>query len=65
LECRLEKLVEVARTALILGRVLLFNVRDDLMEQGRVDPARLRPVARLGDDLYSHLGEVFERPRPR
>jgi len=63
LECRLEKLVEVEGTALILGRVVLYHVRDDLFEGGRVDPRKLRPVARLGDDFYAWLGEVFERPR--
>jgi flavin reductase (DIM6/NTAB) family NADH-FMN oxidoreductase RutF len=65
MECRLERLVEVADTAVILGRVLLYHVRDDLMEGGRIHPARLRPVARLGDDFYSHLGEIFEKSRPR
>jgi flavin reductase (DIM6/NTAB) family NADH-FMN oxidoreductase RutF len=64
MECRLEKLVEVASTALILGRVLLFHVRDDLMEGGRIDPQKLQPVARLGDDLFTRLGEIFERKRP-
>ena len=65
MECRLEKLEEVAGTALILGRVLLYHVRDDLLEGGAVDPSRLRPIARLGGELYSRLGEIFEKPRPR
>jgi flavin reductase (DIM6/NTAB) family NADH-FMN oxidoreductase RutF len=65
MECRLEKLVEVAETAVILGRVVLYHVRDDLLEGGKVDPAKLQPVARLGDDLYSRLGTIFERFRPR
>ncbi len=64
MECRLEKLVEVAGTAIILGRVLLYHVKDDLMSEGRVDPAKLRPVARLGDDFYSALGEIFRKSRP-
>jgi len=65
MECRLEKMEEVAGTALILGRVLLYHVRDDLLEGGGVDPSRLRPIARLGGELYSRLGEIFEKPRPR
>jgi len=65
MECRLEKLVEVAGTALILGRVLLYHVRDDLMEGGSVDPSRLRAVARLGGDSFSFQGEIFSKPRPR
>ena len=65
MECRLERLVEIGGTALIVGEVLLYHVRDDLVEKGRVDPRRLRPVARLGDDYYSWLGELFERARPK
>jgi flavin reductase (DIM6/NTAB) family NADH-FMN oxidoreductase RutF len=65
LECRLERIVEVAGTGLILGRVVLYHVRDDLLENGRVDPRKLEPVARLGDDFYGWLGGLFEKPRPR
>jgi len=65
MECTLEKIVEVEQTALILGRVVLYHVRDDLLSHGSVDPTRLKPVARLGDDFYSYLGEVFERGRPK
>ena len=65
MECTLEKIVEVEGTALILGRVVLYHVRDDLLSHGSVDPQRLKPVARLGDDFYSYLGEVFSRTRPK
>lgn len=65
LECRVEKLVEVSGTALILGRIVLYHVRDDLLVAGKVDPQRLRPVARLGGDSYAFLGEVFRRSRPK
>lgn len=65
LECTLEKIVEVAGSALILGRVVLYHIREDLMVEGSVDPRKLMPVARLGDDYYSHLGEVFKRARPK
>jgi flavin reductase (DIM6/NTAB) family NADH-FMN oxidoreductase RutF len=65
MECALERIVEVSGTALILGKVLLYHVRDDLMEQGVVEPARLRPVARLGDDDYAYLGEVVRKKRPK
>jgi flavin reductase (DIM6/NTAB) family NADH-FMN oxidoreductase RutF len=64
MECELERIVEVEQTALILGRVVLYHVRDDLLHQGSVDPTRLKPVARLGDDFYAYLGEVFSRGRP-
>ena len=65
MECSLEKIVEVAGSGLILGRVVLYHIREDLMVEGSVDPRRLKPVARLGEDYYSHLGEVFRRARPK
>ncbi|MCI0567908.1 MAG: flavin reductase family protein [Acidobacteria bacterium] len=65
MECKLEKIVEVAGSALILGRVVLYHIREDLMAEGSVDPKKLMPVARLGDDYYSYLGEVFQRARPK
>ena len=65
MECKLEKIVEVAGSALILGRVVLYHIREDLMVEGSVDPKKLMPVARLGDDYYSYLGEVFQRARPK
>jgi len=65
MECRLERIVEVAGSALILGRVVLYHIREDLMADGAVDPEKLMPVARLGGDHYSHLGTVFARGRPR
>jgi flavin reductase (DIM6/NTAB) family NADH-FMN oxidoreductase RutF len=71
LECTLEKIVEVADpstplgagTALILGRVVLAHVRDELVKDGAVDPTLLEFVGRLGGDLYARVskGEIVDR----
>ena len=65
MECRLEKLEEVAGTALILGRVLLYHVRDDLLEGGGVEsleaPAR-RTAGRRA--LFPPGGNLREAPAP-
>lgn len=63
MECKLEKLIEIEGSALILGRVVLYHVRDEFLEDGRVDPRKLKPVSRLGDDYYGWMGELFERGR--
>jgi flavin reductase (DIM6/NTAB) family NADH-FMN oxidoreductase RutF len=63
LECTLLRIVEVEETALILGRVVLFHLRDDVVRDGRVDPRRLTFVGRLGDDLYCRVNDLFERKR--
>ena len=68
LECRVTQIVPVIDTTytLILGRVLRFHVRSDLLRpNGLVDAALLKPVARLSGDEYAALGRVFEMKRPQ
>ncbi len=71
LECRLLQSIDVAGAAVIAGEVIWIHVRDDLLTTSPhttvpvIDPERLRPIARLGGDLYAHLGAIFEKPRPR
>ena len=65
LECRLERIVDVGDTDLIIGEVVWAHVRDDVLRDGRVDPLLLKPVGRLGGDMYTVVREVFSKPRPR
>jgi flavin reductase (DIM6/NTAB) family NADH-FMN oxidoreductase RutF len=69
LECRLLRSVALGEApeddTLLVLRVLAFHVRDDLLDRGRVDPARLRPIARLGGTGYARLGEIIHRDRPQ
>ncbi len=67
LECRVTQIVPVQDTTytLILGRVLLFHIRADLLRpNGTIDAMRLQPVARLSGDEYTTLGRVFAMKRP-
>ena len=68
LECRVVQVVDIGqgprRSALVIGEVLLFHVRDDLYQDGRIDPWRLKAVGRLGGDLYCRTWEIFEMARP-
>jgi len=65
LECRLERIVDVGDTDFIIGEVVWAHVRDDVLRDGRVDPLLLKPVGRLGGDMYTVVREVFSKPRPR
>ncbi|MGH9868746.1 MAG: flavin reductase family protein [Candidatus Polarisedimenticolia bacterium] len=71
LECRLLQSIDVAGAAVMAGEVVWMHVRDDLLRPSAhagiplIDAARLRPVARLGGDLYARMGEIFERKRTR
>lgn len=53
-----------AAVSVVLGRVLRFHVARRCWKDGSVDPTELRPVARLGRDLYSELGEIFPLHAP-
>lgn len=68
LECRLLQIVEVGADgagggALVLGEVLRFHIRDDLLHDGRIDTGALRPVGRLAGSEYTTLGRRFELER--
>jgi len=69
MECRVLQLGTVPETkaTLIVGRVLLLYVADDVLDPktGTVDIARLKPVGRLGGTEYCRIGEVFNLERPR
>lgn len=65
LECRLEQTLDVGNCTLVLGRVVHIAVSDDVLVDGRPDARRLAPLARLGGDEWSTLGEVVATPRIR
>jgi len=75
LECRLERTIVLGaaprQTSLILGEVVWMHVRDEVLEDPRAgetplaDPLKLRPLARLGRNLYSTLGTLLTIDRPR
>ena len=69
LECRLAQEVAIGpdgenRYLVLILEIVAFHVRDDLYDDGRIDPRKLHPLGRLGGNAYSHPGEVFELERP-
>lgn len=65
-ECRLERIVDYPRRAVVLGEVVHMHVRDTCLDAaGRyVDPARYQPVARLHADNYIAARDQFALPEP-
>jgi flavin reductase (DIM6/NTAB) family NADH-FMN oxidoreductase RutF len=50
---------------LVIGRVLCVHIEDDvLMEDGRLDILKLRPLARLGYYDYTSVESIFEMVIP-
>jgi flavin reductase (DIM6/NTAB) family NADH-FMN oxidoreductase RutF len=67
MECRLDRIVEVGRgpTAVIIGEIVLWHVRDELIVDGRIDMGRLDPIGRLSGALYTRTRDRLLMPRPR
>ena len=51
-------------TTMVIGEVVGIHISDDILTEGRVDTARMRPLARLGYMDYSSTEAVFEMLRP-
>ena len=43
----------------LFAQILLFHVRDDLYENGRINTLRLRPIGRLAGDIYVRVRDPF------
>ncbi len=70
LECRLFKIVGLPDDAgtepyaLIIGRVVGIHIDDRFIEDGRVDTAAMRPIARMGYSEYATVTEAWRMRRP-
>jgi len=49
---------------LVVGRVIGIHIDDRFIEDGRVNTAALRPIARLGYSEYAVVTEAFRMRRP-
>lgn len=69
-ECRMDQMVNVpssgtASAAVIFGEILRIHIRKGLLDdQGRMQVAKLNPVARLGGTTYALLGEFLNKAIP-
>lgn len=67
LEVRVQQLVPVAgsQSVIVVGDVLHYHIHPDVLaDDGLVDAGQLRPLARLGRDQYTTLGELMSITRP-
>ncbi len=64
LECRLYKIIKLGSNNLILGKIHFVHVDDNILSAGKIDINKLKPVGRLGGELYSQVLSTIEIPRP-
>ena len=67
MECRLLQIVDVSAKplggSLVIGEVIRFHVKDEVFEDFRIDPDRLRAVGRMGGPTYARTTDRFDLAR--
>jgi len=69
MECQLREIVRISDqpggASIVIGNVARFHVRDDVFEDFRVDPDKLRAIGRMGGPTYTRTLDRFDIERPR
>ena len=70
LECKVLQIVPIGKgplaANLVIGEVVAMHIDDAVLDaKGRVDPRKLRTIARLGGDYYCRTTDLFEMKRPQ
>jgi flavin reductase (DIM6/NTAB) family NADH-FMN oxidoreductase RutF len=60
MECRFRQCLEFGetRSRLIVGEVLVFHIKDGLLNNGKIETEALDPIARIAGPRYARLGEI-------
>lgn len=60
MECRFRQCLEFGetRSRLIVGEVLVFHIREGLLNNGKIETETLDPIARIAGPRYAKLGEI-------
>ena len=69
MECKLLQIVPLGQGPiagnLVIGEILVMHIDEAVLDaKGRIDPRKLRTIARLGDDYYCRTSDLFEMKRP-
>ena len=68
MECRLVQIVHVSPKplggSLVIGEIVRFHVADELFQEYRIDPDKLRAIGRMGGPTYTRTTDRFEMERP-
>jgi flavin reductase (DIM6/NTAB) family NADH-FMN oxidoreductase RutF len=69
MECRLREVITISAEpgggSVVIGEVLLFHLREDLVDNYRVDPDKLNAVGRMGGPTYTRTRDRFDLERPK
>lgn len=65
IECAVHTILDIGDSVLVIGRVLQFTVDEDVMVDGEPDYDRMRPVTRLGGQLWGLPSPTVSVARPQ
>jgi flavin reductase (DIM6/NTAB) family NADH-FMN oxidoreductase RutF len=69
MECKLIQVIYTSREpgagVIVLGEIVRFHVREDLMENFRVDPEGLDAVGRMAGNTWVRTRDRMELIRPK
>jgi flavin reductase (DIM6/NTAB) family NADH-FMN oxidoreductase RutF len=52
-------------STIVVGRIVLVHVAENVYADGKIVLSELKPVSRLGGLSYGRTSGVFELPRPK
>lgn len=64
IECTVHQIIEIGDSVLVIGRVLQFTVDDAVMVDGEPSYDLMRPVTRLGGELWGLPSPTVQMSRP-
>ena len=69
-ECVLENRLEIKDngtvvTDIVIGRIVGYQIEEDIMYEDKIDPLKLDPVSRLAGSTYGKLGQTFNLKRSK
>ncbi len=69
MECVLHQVVTVGnapkQVGIVIGEIVQFRIREDLYDNGRINPHALDAIGRMAGDSYATTHEIFEMKRPK
>lgn len=69
MECKRTQVIYTSQTAgagvIVLGEIVRFHIREDLVDNFRVDPAGLNAVGRMAGATWVRTHDRFELTRPK
>ena len=69
MECRLMQILEFGQApriqSFVIGEIMRVHVQDEVWVNGVISADKLKPIGRLGQDLYCRTMDMFEMKRPR